>query len=44
MDTERIKELLKVARQIERATERLKVLEAHQRDILTSLDEGKETL
>ena len=42
MDTERIKELLKVARQIERAVERLKILEAHRQDILTSLQE-KET-
>ena len=38
MDTERIKELLKVARQIERATERLKVLLAHKQEILNSLD------
>ena len=35
--TERIKELLKVARQIERAQQRLQVLEAHHDDILQSL-------
>lgn len=37
--TERIKELLKVARQIERAVARLKVLQAHKQEILKSLDE-----
>lgn len=43
MNVERIKELLKVERQIERAEQRLEVLKKHRADILGSLQEQEQT-